>query len=107
MTPKTQVIEVTDIKWDTDGEPHSLPQNIVMEVDLPDPVDEEIEDLVSDRLSDDYGFCHKGFCWRVRNRCRECDGKGTLQTLGGDWGKTKDGTIVCWACEGKGVEVIS
>lgn len=37
-----------------------------------------------------------------RKHCIECGGKGTLHTLGGDWGKTKEGTVSCWACGGEG-----
>lgn len=40
----------TNIKWDTDGEPHELPGI----VDLPDDLE---EDAVADWLSDRFGFC--------------------------------------------------
>lgn len=45
------------VEWDTDGETvDSLPT----EVEIPDEVtDEEI----SDWLSNEYGFCHKGYCF--------------------------------------------
>ena len=54
---------ISDIDWDTDGEPHSLPQNIIMDLMWCYTV-EEIEDLISDTLIEEYGFCHKGFSWR-------------------------------------------
>lgn len=57
---------VTDIDWDTDGEDVSklhLPETI--EVDVPmecvDNGSAEVEDYISDFLSDTYGFCHNGF----------------------------------------------
>lgn len=34
--------------------------------------------------------------------CPECSGRGKLQTLGGDWGKTPEGEIECWKCKGTG-----
>ena len=54
---------ISDIDWDTDSEPHDLPQNIIMDLMWCYTV-EEIEDLISDSLIEEYGFCHKGFSWR-------------------------------------------
>lgn len=57
-----------DIQWDLDGEdccailPHEvlIPDNIALEcIDLND-VDEACDEI-SDWLSNEYGFCHKGF----------------------------------------------
>ena len=60
-------VVVSDIEWDTDfhsgNGPHSLPQNIIMDLMWCYTV-EEIEDLISDSLIEEYGFCHKGFSWR-------------------------------------------
>ena len=51
---------VTDIDWDTDGEVIDLPSKL--EIDIPDDMDsEDIEDYVSDSISDTTGFCHYGF----------------------------------------------
>lgn len=33
--------------------------------------------------------------------CSECNGKGTLTQLGGDWGKTPETQVPCWKCKGK------
>ena len=54
---------VSDIDWNTDGEPHSLPQNIIMDLMWCYTV-EEIEDLISYTLNHEYQFRHKGFSWR-------------------------------------------
>ena len=34
--------------------------------------------------------------------CAECGGRGTLTRLGGDWGKTPESEVACWACKGVG-----
>jgi hypothetical protein len=58
------------IKWDTDGETYKslgLPTSLVIDTDelgweINNPNDEdEIADIVSDWLSDEYGYCHDGF----------------------------------------------
>ena len=59
---------VTEIDWDTDGEPHTLPSSITFasprQKGLLNFNDEEI---VSDYLSDRYGFCVKSFKFIVIN----------------------------------------
>ena len=57
---------VTDIDWDTDGEDVSklhLPETLVVDVPMEcvDNGSAEVEDYISDYLSDTYGFCHNGF----------------------------------------------
>ena len=44
-------------KWQTDGERVNLPN----EIEIPDWVDKEDDDEISDYLSDTTGFCHFGF----------------------------------------------
>ena len=55
--------KVYNIDWDTDGEDVDLPNEV--EVDVPAEIvaygDNEVEDFISDYLSDEYGFCHNGF----------------------------------------------
>ena len=34
--------------------------------------------------------------------CGECNGSGKLTQLGGDWGRTPDREVTCWACGGTG-----
>lgn len=51
---------ITNIDYDTDGEIIELPKKII--VDVPsDILDEDIEDYLSDEISNITGFCHKGF----------------------------------------------
>ena len=51
---------ITNINYDTDGEIIDLPKMII--VDVPsDILDEDIEDYLSDEISNISGFCHKGF----------------------------------------------
>lgn len=57
-------IEVAEIKWDTDGEAvDGLPSTMRFEVDLDDdePSEMEINDAAADHMSDETGFCVKGF----------------------------------------------
>jgi len=53
-------VVVTDIEYDTDGEEVDLPKTL--EIEIPSHVeDDEIEDFISDEISNITGFCHKGF----------------------------------------------
>lgn len=63
-------IEVTDIEWDA---PKSvkcdLPQSFVFQFDTEDEGidctdEEEIHEWVYDKLSDETGYCHFGFCFQ-------------------------------------------
>lgn len=52
--------KVMHINYDTDGENIELPTE--MEIDVPENFDtEEILQYISDKISDDTGFCHFGF----------------------------------------------
>jgi len=53
------IVTAYNIRWDTDGEEIDLPRTVHVELEAED--DEELEDLVSDELSDRTGFCHFGF----------------------------------------------
>lgn len=62
------VCDVTDIDWEIDDEgdfdDYGLPTEIIgltLEHTLEDITDEEIADIVSDKISDMYGFLHNGF----------------------------------------------
>jgi hypothetical protein len=57
---------VTDIKYDTDGEQIDLPK--VLEIDVPNEFDgeDEIADYISDEISNITGFCHKGFSFMTK-----------------------------------------
>lgn len=58
---------VTNIEWDVDDEEDlkSLPTDFTIEVDKDD------EDTVSDAISNEYGFCHKGFDYEIINESVE------------------------------------
>lgn len=58
---KNVKFRVYDIDWDTDGEDAGLPNEVV--VTVPGDVYEAAgsSSYISDWLSDEYGFCHKGF----------------------------------------------
>ena len=52
---------VTNIEFDTDGEIVELPNQLEIEIPI-DIVDKgEIDDFVSDEISNITGFCHYGF----------------------------------------------
>lgn len=54
---------VTNIDWDTDGEViEDLPTETTIEVEVDDY--DELDDEVTDALSDEYGFCLNGFSTR-------------------------------------------
>ena len=50
-------MKAINILWDTDGEEVNLPD----EIEIPDWVDKEDDDEISDYLSDTTGFCHFGY----------------------------------------------
>lgn len=57
---KTKTYTVTNIEWDTDGEQIELP--ITLNVNVPsDMPTDEIDDFISDEISNMTGYCHKGF----------------------------------------------
>ena len=52
--------EVTNIEYDTDGEEIDLPKKL--EIEVSNKLKEsEIDDFISDEISNITGFCHKGF----------------------------------------------
>lgn len=53
--------KVTDIEYDTDGEDLGLPA--VLNIEVPTDLEDghEIEEYISDEISNQTGFCHKGF----------------------------------------------
>ena len=50
-------MKAINILWDTDGEEVNLPN----EIEIPDWIDENDDDEISDYLSDVTGFCHFGY----------------------------------------------
>jgi hypothetical protein len=54
----------TNIKWDSDGEDIDLPTELT--IDIPNDVfvkmdGEEIDEFISDYITNEIGFCHMGF----------------------------------------------
>lgn len=51
---------VTNIQYDTDGEVVTLPTQL--EIDIPSDIEEDdVDDFVSDEISNITGYCHFGF----------------------------------------------
>lgn len=52
----------TNIQWDTDGEDINLPTTLEVEIPNADTMDEQdIDEFISDDITNQTGFCHKGF----------------------------------------------
>lgn len=65
-------IIVKNIKWDTDGETvDGLPDKVVIAELTPNMA--ELEDEISDYLSDTYGFCLYGFDYEIVNNTTKED----------------------------------
>lgn len=57
---------VYDIDWDTDGEDVELPTEITIDVPLlPDEDEEDASNLITEYLSEEYGFPVKDFKMRL------------------------------------------
>jgi len=52
---------VFNIQYDTDGEQVDLPEKLTIEVPEDLKEDSDIADFISDKISDETGFCHFGF----------------------------------------------
>ena len=69
----TQVINIRDINWDTDGEDVDLPVETTVELDLAlsektlNLVCNLISEELSEYLSNHFGEAHKGFVWDFDN----------------------------------------
>lgn len=60
---------IYDIRWDTDGEEiPDLPTDDLVNSEYLDVEDDEnineVEEAISEYLSDEYGFCHFGFSFK-------------------------------------------
>jgi hypothetical protein len=53
--------QVSDIKFDTDGIETDLATNMIIEVDDEITDKDEIEEFISDEISNQTGYCHFGF----------------------------------------------
>lgn len=59
LRSQPNAVYVSRIDWDTDGKDVKLPAKTI--VFVPENV-EDVENYISEYLSDKYGFCHRGFC---------------------------------------------
>ncbi len=65
----TEVINIYDLNWDTDGEDVDLPHEVTIELDvaLSEETLNKVIDLVSEELSEyltnRFGYTHNGFVW--------------------------------------------
>lgn len=62
MAKNPRKFVITNIKYDTDGAKVKLPKQ--MTIELPEDVDDsydEIENYISEEISNRTGFCHLGF----------------------------------------------
>lgn len=61
-------IRCYNIRWDTDEDSHifkTLPQEVLYEGYICEEDRNEIDEILSDYLSDNWGFCHYGFNFEV------------------------------------------
>jgi hypothetical protein len=59
------VIKVCEIEWQTDGEEVDLPENVTIDIGELDAFEledeDQINDAITDHLSDTYGYLVEGF----------------------------------------------
>lgn len=53
-------MKAVNIEWDTDGD-MTLLESLPKEIEIPEDIEDEDEDEISDYLTDETGFCHFGF----------------------------------------------
>lgn len=53
------MLKAVNIKWDID-EPEDI-YALPKELNIPDNIDPDDDDAISDFITDETGFCHKGF----------------------------------------------
>jgi hypothetical protein len=56
-----RIYKVTDIKYDTDGEDVDLPETLDIAIPTAFVEPEDVEQFISDEISNITGWCHKGF----------------------------------------------
>ena len=70
MLPKTYTIRLTykvsEIVWDTDEQESDLPTECLIDVMVnSNTTEEDIEESISEAITDMVSFCHKGFKYEV------------------------------------------
>jgi len=55
-------VRASKIKWNVDdkSELEYLPTECILEVEI-----DELDEVISDKLSEEYGFCHEGFEYEI------------------------------------------
>ena len=86
-TKMTRKYICTDICWDTDGEDTDLPEEVELEIEAEDGVD--VDELLADKLSDEYEFCVESFHYR------EVDDSPDAQEILERIGQACDGAFGC------------
>lgn len=62
-------VKCTEIQWDTDGDKKllkKLPKNVTITIEDYCEGD-DLDDIIADMLSDEYGFCLFGFNYEIIN----------------------------------------
>lgn len=61
-------IRCYNIKWDTDGDTRTfktLPQEVIYEGYIAKEDEDNIDEILGDYLSDNWGYCHYGFEFEI------------------------------------------
>jgi hypothetical protein len=61
------VCKVTNIEWETDGEPVDLPKSVLLYTQENFKHDEGMKETISNFLSDNWGWLHNGFDYETLN----------------------------------------
>lgn len=94
---------VENIDWDTDGEDVDLPTTLAITLterdieNIKNPDEEELEEVISDKLSDITGFCHNGWESMTFNFFSPNEDGKVIFTQSDDWNYIKvvdDGTFI-------------
>ncbi|MEN8248903.1 MAG: hypothetical protein ABFS32_08220 [Bacteroidota bacterium] len=61
-----KIYRIYDVDWETDGQTIDLPQDFLIEIEVEKwDTKEDIEDILMDRISDESGWLHNGFCYEL------------------------------------------
>lgn len=65
LEPDFITVNVYNIEWETDGAEVDLPEQVEIVLETETDDGDELSDLISDELSDEYGFLHNGFDYEI------------------------------------------
>jgi hypothetical protein len=75
-------VNISDIKWDTDGEEvNLLPTELTLTITEDYEDEDELADVLSDWLSSTFGFCHDGFALDIEGNEDQGDSNKPLYTV--------------------------